>query len=82
MQKDPRLVELILSENGRVVRSRPNVLIVEHKLGFVMANAGIDQSNVGPTDGVERALLLPVDPDGGAKSCARASVNFRAPPPR
>ena len=67
VQKDPRLVELILSESVRVVRSRPNVLIVEHKLGFVMANAGIDQSNVGPTDGVERALLLPVDPDGSAK---------------
>ena len=47
VQKDPRLVELILSESVRVVRSRPNVLIVEHKLGFVMANAGIDQSNVG-----------------------------------
>src|SRR5215471_7462241 len=66
VQKDPRLVELILSESVRVVRSRPNVLIVEHRLGFVMANAGIDQSNVGPTDGVERALLLPVDPDGSA----------------
>jgi coenzyme F420-0:L-glutamate ligase/coenzyme F420-1:gamma-L-glutamate ligase len=67
VQKDPRLVELILSESVRVVRSRPNVLIVEHRLGFVMANAGIDQSNVAPTDGVERALLLPVDPDGTAE---------------
>ena len=68
IQKDPRLVELILSESVRVVRSRPNVLIVEHRLGFVMANAGVDQSNVGPTDGVERALLLPVDPDGSAEA--------------
>jgi coenzyme F420-0:L-glutamate ligase/coenzyme F420-1:gamma-L-glutamate ligase len=67
VEKDPRLVELILSESVRVVRSRPNVLIVEHRLGFVMANAGIDQSNVGPTDGVERALLLPIDPDGTAE---------------
>jgi coenzyme F420-0:L-glutamate ligase/coenzyme F420-1:gamma-L-glutamate ligase len=67
VQKDPRLVELILSESVRVVRSRPNVLIVEHRLGFVMANAGIDQSNVGPSDGVERALLLPRDPDGSAE---------------
>jgi coenzyme F420-0:L-glutamate ligase/coenzyme F420-1:gamma-L-glutamate ligase len=66
VQKDPRLVELILSESVRVVRSRPNVLIVEHRLGFVMANAGIDQSNVAPADGVERALLLPTDPDGSA----------------
>ena len=68
IQKDPRLVELILSESLRVVRSRPNVLIVEHRLGFVMANAGIDQSNVGPTDGVERALLLPVNPDASAEA--------------
>ena len=66
VQKDPRLVELILSESVRVVRSRPNVLIVEHRLGFVMANAGIDQSNVAAVDGVERALLLPQDPDGSA----------------
>ena len=66
VQKDPRLVELILSESVRVVRNRPNVLIVEHRLGFVMANAGIDQSNVAPQDGVERALLLPKDPDGSA----------------
>jgi coenzyme F420-0:L-glutamate ligase/coenzyme F420-1:gamma-L-glutamate ligase len=65
--KDPRLVELILQESVRVVRSRPNVLVVEHKLGLVMANAGIDQSNVAPQDGVERALLLPKDPDGSAE---------------
>ena len=76
VQKDPRLVELILSESVRVVRSRPNVLIVEHRLGFVMANAGIDQSNVGPTDGVERALLLPVDPDGTAVRL-RAALSAR-----
>ena len=66
IQKDPRLVELILSESVRVVRSRPNVLIVEHRLGFVMANAGVDQSNVASPDGGQRALLLPVDPDGSA----------------
>lgn len=46
VQKDPRLVELILSESRRVVRAAPNLLIVEHRLGYVMANAGIDQSNV------------------------------------
>ena len=72
VQKDPRLVELILSESVRVVRSRPNVLIVEHRLGFVMANAGIDQSNVAPVDGVERALLLPRDPDGSAQALREA----------
>ena len=61
--KDPRLVELILSESVRVVRARRGVLIVEHRLGFIMANAGVDQSNVGPADGVQRALLLPENPD-------------------
>jgi coenzyme F420-0:L-glutamate ligase/coenzyme F420-1:gamma-L-glutamate ligase len=77
VQKDPRLVELILSESVRVVRSRPNVLIVEHRLGFVMANAGIDQSNVAPTDGVERALLLPIDPDRTAEHLrARLAARF------
>jgi coenzyme F420-0:L-glutamate ligase/coenzyme F420-1:gamma-L-glutamate ligase len=66
-EKDPRLVELILSESRRVVRHRTNVLIVEHRLGFVMANAGIDQSNVGPREAGEHAILLPVDPDASAQ---------------
>ncbi|MGE0798687.1 MAG: coenzyme F420-0:L-glutamate ligase [Lautropia sp.] len=66
VRKDPRLVELILSESVRVVRAVPNVLIVEHRLGFVHANAGIDQSNVAGDDGAEAALLLPLDPDASA----------------
>jgi len=66
VQKDPRLVELILSESVRVVRAKPGVLIVEHRLGLVMANAGIDQSNVAAPDDPQRALLLPIDPDGSA----------------
>lgn len=65
--KDARLVEVILGESRRVVRHRPGVLIVEHKLGFVMANAGIDQSNVGGGDG-EYVLLLPADPDASAEA--------------
>ena len=65
--KDARLVELILSESERVVRARPNLVIVKHRLGFVMANAGIDQSNVGE-DG--HALLLPRDPDASAAALA------------
>ena len=68
VDKDPRLVEVILSESVRVVRARRNVLIVEHRLGFIMANAGVDQSNVGPTDGATRALLLPKDPDRSAEA--------------
>ena len=71
VQKDPRIVELILSESVRVVRARSGVLIVEHRLGFVMANAGIDQSNVASPDDPQRALLLPVDPDGSAEMLRR-----------
>src|SRR5437879_5358333 len=64
--KDPRFVEIVLSESRRIVRHRPNLIVVEHRLGFVMANAGIDHSNVAPADGSERVLLLPLDPDGSA----------------
>ncbi len=70
LDKDPRLVEAILAQSKRVVRQRPGLLIVEHRLGFVMANAGIDRSNVAP--GEERILLLPADPDGSAASLRRA----------
>ncbi|HEV8679169.1 MAG TPA: coenzyme F420-0:L-glutamate ligase [Stellaceae bacterium] len=68
VQKDPRLVEVILSESRRIVRHRPNLMIAEHKRGWVMANAGIDHSNVAPADGRERVLLLPVDPDASAET--------------
>ena len=70
--KDSRLVEIVLGESRRVVRARPNLLIVEHRLGLVMANAGVDQSNVAPEDGVHRALLLPVDPDASAARLSAA----------
>jgi len=77
VEKDPRLVELILSESARVVRARPGLLIVEHRLGFVMANAGIDQSNVASPEDRQQALLLPVDPDGSAAILrARLSARF------
>jgi coenzyme F420-0:L-glutamate ligase / coenzyme F420-1:gamma-L-glutamate ligase len=62
--KDPRLVEIILSESSEVIRYRKGVLIVAHRLGFVMANAGIDRSNSGEDD--ELVILLPLDPDGSA----------------
>ncbi len=65
-EKDPRLVEVILSESTRVVRRRPGLLITEHRLGYVMANAGMDQSNVAPGGG--RVLLLPRDPDRSAET--------------
>ena len=76
IDKDPRLVEVIMGESTRVVRSRPNLMIMQHKLGFVMANAGVDQSNVAPEDGVERALLLPEDPDASAEAL-RAALSTR-----
>ena len=63
--KDPRLVELILSESTDILRKRMGVLIVRHNLGFVGAHAGIDQSNIDHGTG-EQALLLPVDPDASA----------------
>jgi coenzyme F420-0:L-glutamate ligase / coenzyme F420-1:gamma-L-glutamate ligase len=73
--KDPRLVELVLGESEEVVRAVPGVLIVRHRLGFVVANAGVDRSNV-PTycDGErsrERVLLLPRDPDASAAELGR-----------
>jgi len=70
--KDPRLVELILRESREVLRWRPGVLIVEHRLGFVCANAGVDHSNV---DGQEdNVLLLPEDPDQSARQLRLALV--------
>jgi len=79
-EKDPRLVELILQESNEVIRSRVGAIIVEHKLGFVCANAGIDHSNVNsPLSRAERSdsedeappqdwvLLLPQNPDGSAE---------------
>jgi coenzyme F420-0:L-glutamate ligase/coenzyme F420-1:gamma-L-glutamate ligase len=68
IEKDPRLVELILEESNEVLRTRPGTIIVEHRLGFVCANAGIDHSNVaGVGDEKEEwVLLLPIDPDASA----------------
>jgi coenzyme F420-0:L-glutamate ligase / coenzyme F420-1:gamma-L-glutamate ligase len=77
--KDPRIIEVVLRETDELVRAAPNVLIVRHRLGFVMANAGVDRSNVPAAPAVpaaptvpaaeaarERVLLLPRDPDGSA----------------
>jgi coenzyme F420-0:L-glutamate ligase / coenzyme F420-1:gamma-L-glutamate ligase len=78
VDKDPRLVEVILRESKRVVRQRPGALIVEHRLGFVLANAGVDRSNVDPQAGTEPVLLLPHDPDGSAAQLLAAiAAHFR-----
>lgn len=70
-KKDARLVELVLRESSAVVRAVPNVLITRTKLGLVMANAGIDRSNVGPGR-EDHVLLLPADPDASATAIAHA----------
>lgn len=71
IEKDARLVELILRESTAVSRTAPGALIVRHRLGFVAANAGIDQSNAQPPGAQAGsgpwALLLPEDPDASAE---------------
>ena len=62
--KDPRMVEVILRESKAIRRVRPGLIIAEHRLGFVCANAGVDHSNVGLGDDV--VALLPRDPDASA----------------
>jgi coenzyme F420-0:L-glutamate ligase/coenzyme F420-1:gamma-L-glutamate ligase len=68
VDKDPRLVELILQESNTILRSKPGTIIVEHHLGFVCANAGIDHSNVSGDDPEREdwVLLLPENPDASA----------------
>ena len=70
-EKDPRLVQLVLDESTEVVRHKPGVLIVRHRLGLVGAHAGIDQSNIDHAHG-QCALLLPKDPDGSAERLRQA----------
>ncbi len=62
--KDPRLVELVLRESTMVSRKRRGVLVTQHRLGFVSANSGLDQSNI--EGGSSAAILLPLDPDRSA----------------
>ena len=63
-QKDPRVVELILRESRNLIRVSPGVIITEHNTGVILANAGIDRSNLRDSD--DAALLLPEDPDASA----------------
>lgn len=74
--KDARLIEIVLSESTEVLRAVPHVLIVRHHSGCVMANAGIDRSNVPSGDGEERVLLLPRDADASARAL-RAAIKER-----
>lgn len=68
VDKDPRHVEIILRESKAVIREKPGVLIVENNLGLIMANAGVDHSNVETDAPDETVLLLPEDPDASAEA--------------
>lgn len=69
--KNAALVDLVLRESSAVLRKAPNILITRHRLGHVMANAGIDASNIGAGNG-DKVLLLPKDPDASAARIANA----------
>ena len=74
IEKDPRKVQAILEEAKEIVRLRKGVMIVEHRLGFVHASAGIDQSNITNAAGEDEdlCLLLPEDPDASARQIVDA----------
>ena len=77
--KDPRLVEAILRQSAEVVRARRGLIIVETHDGLVMANAGIDQSNLSEADHGKRVLLLPEDAQASAEALkARLDAHFDA----
>jgi coenzyme F420-0:L-glutamate ligase/coenzyme F420-1:gamma-L-glutamate ligase len=75
-QKDPRLVELILAESREVLRVRPGVIVVEHRNGYVHANAGIDRSNIHNTPDDPQVLLLPLDCDASAAALRASLLRF------
>ena len=74
IDKDPKFIQAILNESKKVVRYRMGVLIVEHKLGFIHANAGIDRSNIDQEQDI--VLLLPEDPDQSAKEISQSLSQF------
>jgi coenzyme F420-0:L-glutamate ligase/coenzyme F420-1:gamma-L-glutamate ligase len=74
IDKDPKFIQAILNESKKVVRYRMGVLIVEHKLGFIHANAGIDRSNIDQEQDI--VLLLPEDPDASAKAISKSLSKF------
>ena len=74
VEKDPRMVELILGESHSIIRKKTGVLIVEHKHGWIMANAGIDSSNIASGDDQENVLLLPLNPESSAAKLRAALV--------
>ena len=79
-RKDAQFVEIVLAESSAVIRAAPNVLITRHRSGHVMANAGVDRSNMGP-GADSRALLLPVDADASAQRLRTALREYWPRPP-
>ena len=79
-RKDAQFVEIVLAESSAVIRAAPDVLITRHRSGHVMANAGVDRSNMGP-GGDDRALLLPVDADASAQRLRTALREYWPQPP-
>jgi len=80
--KDPRQVELVLQESKEVMRVRPGVIIVEHRNGYVHANAGIDKSNIANDPDDPQVLLLPRDPDRSAQELRQALAQKSAVDPQ
>ena len=74
--KDPRLVQVILDESKTIVRKRQGVIIAEHRLGFICANAGVDRSNLPFESEEEIVLCLPEDPDASARKIATYFQNI------
>ena len=70
ISKEPNFIQAVLNESKQVVRYRMGVLIVEHKLGFIHANAGIDRSNTDQNKDI--VLLLPENPDESAKKISES----------
>jgi coenzyme F420-0:L-glutamate ligase / coenzyme F420-1:gamma-L-glutamate ligase len=79
-RKDAQFVEIVLAESSAVIRAAPDVLITRHRSGHVMANAGVDRSNMGPGQ-QDRALLLPLDADASAQKLRNALCAYWAEPP-
>ena len=78
--KDPRQMELVLADSAEVLRAKKNVIVVAHRLGLVMANAGIDRSNVEQAGESETVLLLPLDPDASARRLKEGlEAHYRVP---
>lgn len=67
VDKDPRVVQVILDDSRSIIRARRGLLVVEQKGGWICANAGVDRSNIAPDDGEPMLSLLPADPDASTE---------------